>query len=75
MKSGMQIAKEEERALEKVFKAEIEGRLPFQSKARVFKTLAGYGWLEWGEVQMGMITVKGWYLTHEGRCLYCSTCV
>lgn len=65
-------------ALEKVFAAEIENRLPFQSKARVFQDLAADGLLEPMERKFGAgwsaITVSGWQLTHAGRLLYCSSC-
>jgi hypothetical protein len=65
-------------ALEKVFHAEIEARLPFQSKARVFQELADLGLLESMERKFGTgwtgITVTGWQLTHAGRFLYCSSC-
>jgi len=65
-------------ALEKVFAAEINGHLPFQSKAAVFQKLADEGLLEPMERKFGTgwsaVTVKGWQLTHAGRLLYCSNC-
>ena len=66
------------RALERVFAAEIEGRLPFQSKARIFQKLADDGLIEpmernFGHDRFGII-VKGYQLTHAGHLLYCSSC-
>lgn len=65
-------------ALEKVFAAEIENRLPFQSKARIFRQLADDGLIEPMERNFGHdrfgVRVKGYQLTHAGRLLYCSSC-
>ena len=66
-------------ALEKVFAAEIENRLPFQSKARIFQRLVDDGLVEpmertFGGDRFGAIVVKGYQLTHAGRLLYCSSC-
>lgn len=70
--------KAELNALEKVFAAEIEGHLPFQSKAKMFKQLAEDGLLAPMERRFGdgrwAVTVSGWQLTHAGRVLYCSSC-
>ena len=72
------IAKAEFAALEKVFAAEIENRLPFQSKAKVYTTMEGYGWVQRMARKFGkppfLATVVGWALTDEGRYLYCSCC-
>lgn len=66
------------RALEKVFAAEIEGRLPYQSKALLFLDLCDDGLVQPMERSFrdrwGAVTVKGWQLTHAGRFLYCSSC-
>ena len=68
------------RALERVFAAEIEGRLPFQSKAKIFRQLADEGLIEpmerkfAGDRIFGAVTVTGWQLTHAGRILYCCSC-
>lgn len=65
------------RALERVFAAEIEDRLPFQSKAVIFKTLCEEGLLEPMERRFGgrfPVVVKGYQLTHAGRLMYCSAC-
>lgn len=67
------------KALERVFAAEIEGRLPFQSKARVYQHLADEGLVEpmerrFSGDRFGAITVRGWQLTHAGRLFYCMSC-
>lgn len=64
-------------ALEKVFAAEIEGRLPFQSKAKIFQKLADEGFIAPMERKFGgqfPVTVTGWELTHAGRIAYCVSC-
>lgn len=66
-------------ALEKVFAAEIEDRLPFQSKAKIFQRLCDEGMLqpmtrEFRPDRFGAITVSGYQLTHSGRLAYCMTC-
>lgn len=65
------------KALERVFAAEIEDRLPFQSKAKIFQRLCEDGLLAPMERKFGgrfPITVRGYELTHAGRFLYCSEC-
>ena len=66
------------KALERIFAAEIEGRLPYQSKARIFTKLADDGLVAPMERRFGhdrfAVTVTGWQLTHAGRLLYCSNC-
>ena len=71
--------KAELNALEKVFTAEIEDRLPFQSKAKIFRQLCEDGMLEPMERQFrpdrfGAITVSGYQLSHAGRLTYCMSC-
>jgi hypothetical protein len=69
--------KKDLKALEKVFAAEIEGRLPFQSKALVYLDLYDEGLVQPMEVTFGgrfPVTVKGWQLTHAGRITYCASC-
>lgn len=65
-------------ALEKVFAAEVENRLPFQSKAKIYQQLADDGLIEPMERVFRSshfpLTVKGYQLTHAGRILYCSSC-
>ncbi|MBC2659791.1 hypothetical protein H7A76_30525 [Pseudomonas sp. MSSRFD41] len=60
--------------LEKVFSAEIEGRLPFQTKSKLAKEMEEFGYLEFGSERMGIVTVSGYYLTHAGRLAYCEQC-
>lgn len=66
------------RALERVFAAEINGHLPFQSKARIYQTLNDEGLVAPMERKFGSgmwaATAKGWQLTHAGRLLYCMSC-
>lgn len=67
------------KALEKVFAAEIEGRLPFQSKAKVFQRLKDEGLVEpmerrFGSDRFGPIIMSGYQLTHAGRLMYCLSC-
>lgn len=61
-------------ALEKVFATEVEGRLPFQSKAFIFKRLTSQGLLAEMEDTIGGVLVKGYQLTHIGRLKYCMQC-
>lgn len=66
-------------ALERVFAAEVEGRLPFQSKAAIFKQLCEEGLLvpmerNFGRDRLGAITASGYQLTHAGRFAYCASC-
>ncbi len=66
-------------ALEKVFAAEIEGRLPFQSKAKIYQKLEDDGLValmkrEFARDRFGAIIVTGYELTHAGRLLYCLSC-
>lgn len=67
------------KALERVFAAEIDGRLPLRSKAKIFQRLADDGLVapmerQFGVGPWGTLTVTGWQLTHAGRLLYCSSC-
>ena len=66
------------RALEKVFAAEIDNRLPFQSKAKIYRDLLSVGLLRWMERKIGTdrsgMTVSGYELSHAGRILYCTSC-
>ena len=64
------------KALERIWAAEIEGRLPLQSKAAVFKELEIMGYAKHdsktlGRDRFGALVVSGWYLTHAGRLTYC----
>lgn len=65
------------RALGRVFAAEVEGRLPFQSKAKIFRELCESGMVEPMEWTLGgrlPVTVSGYQLTHAGRMAYCCSC-
>lgn len=73
------MTKAELNALEKVFAAEIENRLPFQSKAKLFSRLCDEGYLSimhrtFGSPARLPVTVKGYELTHMGRLAYCVSC-
>lgn len=65
-------------ALEKVFAAEIEDRLPFQSKAKIYQELCDRGLLQPMRRKFGSgwsaVTASGYQLTHAGRIIYCSSC-
>ena len=58
-------------ALERVFAAEIDGMLPFQSKAAVFKDLLAEGLVERCSRRFGSgwsaLVVSGYEMTHAGR--------
>lgn len=65
------------RALEKIFAAEIEGRLPYQSRSKVYLQLERDGLVAVMErIFPGRLSVvvTGWQLTHAGRYLYCLSC-
>jgi hypothetical protein len=67
------------RALENVFAAEIDNRLPFQSKAAIYKQLRDEGLLQDMVITLGpgssfAVTVRGYQLTHAGRLTYCLSC-
>lgn len=70
--------KAELKALEKVFAAEVENRLPFQSKAAIYQSLLEQGMIQPFETTFGQgwsaVTVKGYQLTHLGRMSYCLSC-
>ena len=72
------MTKAELNALEKVFAAEIDNRLPFQSKAKIFQRLCDDGYLQPMERRFGAgwssINVTGYQLTHLGRLTYCASC-
>jgi len=65
-------------ALERVFEAEIENRLPFQSNAKIYQQLERHGLLTFGKevrpTQFGDLVIKGYWLTHAGRIMYCQEC-
>ena len=67
------------KALEKVFAATVENRLPFQSKAAIYKRLEAQGLIQpYSEIngrdRFGAIEVKGYQLTQLGMLTYCTSC-
>lgn len=75
----MKMTKAELKMLERAFAAEIEDRLPFQSRSQLAFDLAAEGLLQPMQVdfkadRFGPIVVKGWQLTHLGRMTYCVSC-
>ena len=73
------LRKAEMDALGRVFEAEIEDRLPLQSKAKIFEQLKADGFVEFttinrGRDRFGSIDVKGYVLTHAGRLTFCMNC-
>ena len=77
--SGAMTDKATIKALERVFAAEINGRLPYQSKAHIFEKLCAEGLVQKMDRRFGgndrfAVTVTGWELTHAGRILYCLEC-
>ena len=60
--------------LERVFAAEVENRLPYQTKSKLAVEMEEFGYLELGSERMGVVTVSGYYLTHAGRLAYCEEC-
>lgn len=66
-------------ALEKVFAAEINGRLPFQSDAAIYRVLCEEGLLApmqktFGSLGRFPVVSTGYQLTHAGRIMYCESC-
>jgi hypothetical protein len=78
MEDKPKLKKKDFRLLEKVFSAEINGLLPFQSRSKEYKRLEEEGLVQWGEEVMPegkfVFRIKGWYLTHAGRYEYCRSC-
>lgn len=65
--------------LERIFDAEINNRLLFQSKSKHLLQLEQEGMVEQvtrslGKDRFGAITVSGWALTDLGRLTYCESC-
>ena len=64
-------------AIGAVFAAEVYGRLPFQSKGKIYADLQQAGYVEpfsriFGAGGHFPVTVSGYALTHAGRYAYCS---
>ena len=60
-----------------VFAAEVQNRLPFQSKAAMIKRLAAKGFVEPMTLTIPpafTVKVTGWTLTQLGRLTYCKSC-
>ena len=72
--SEKRVTKRWQKALEKIFEAEIYDRLPLQSKAKVFDELASEGMVKEYTRNFGRIEVRGWALTQYGRFTYCVCC-
>ncbi len=70
--------KKELAVLENVFLAEIQNRLPFQTKSKLAQDLAERGFLEYVEAErrgtLGVLTIAGYCLTHLGRLTCCESC-
>lgn len=64
--------KAEMQMLEKVWIAEVEDRLPFQTKSKVAVSLVEQNLLQPDTAVISGVSVKGYALTHAGRFLYCS---
>lgn len=63
--------------LEKLFAAEVEGRLPFQTKAKWIYKLSDEGYVQAMTTRLGgqfPLRIDGWQLTHLGRLTYCESC-
>ena len=67
------MTKAELQMLEKVWIAEVEDRLPFQTKSKVALKLVEDQMLQPVETVMSGIKIAGYELTHAGRFYYCST--
>jgi len=74
---GHKVLKKHFNALGKIFEREIDGTLPFQSKAKIYAELEADGMVEkYTRVFGGRfpLAVTGWVLTQRGRLLYCQAC-
>ena len=69
------LTKADVNALGKIFAAEINGNLPFQSKAQIYLELCDRGLAAPMMRRLGSgpfaVIVRGFELTHAGRLLYC----
>lgn len=71
--------KQDLKMLERIFEAEINGRLPFQSKSKHMAQLHEDGLVEpmtrsFGRDRFGAVEVTGWILTLAGHFAYCDSC-
>ena len=64
--------------MERLFGAEIDGKLPLQSRARVYHELQEMKLAEPDERTFGFgpfaVVVRGWRLTAFGHLTYCTSC-
>lgn len=60
--------------LGRIFAAEVDGRLPYQSKSKEYPKLEEDGLCEGVTRRFGPVIVQGWILTHLGRMAYCQAC-
>lgn len=70
------MTKKEHDALGQIFAAEIYNRLPYQSKAKIYKSMEEQGLVFFEETLLPghpPVRVPGYYLTHKGRFAYCSS--
>lgn len=73
------MTKRDLKMLERIFEAEIYGRLPSQSKSNHLLELQEVGLVEpmtrtFGRDRFGVIEVTGWALTLAGNFAYCDSC-
>ena len=68
------MTKAEMQMLEKVWLAEVENRLPFQTKSKVAQKLVDDGMLQPDVTTISGIKIEGFALTHAGRFTYCNSC-
>jgi len=63
-------------ALGKIFAAEIDGMLPYQSRVKIYEDLIAAGLVEsmHRRSPKGFWVEAGYALTEKGRMLYCSNC-
>ena len=78
MSDAVPLPKYKRAALEKVFGAEIRGRM-LQSKARIYALLEEEEYVKqtteiYGAGERFPVTATGWVLTHKGRIVYCESC-
>ncbi|YCH23136.1 hypothetical protein M1D96_06425 [Pseudomonas sp. D1-3] len=66
--------KRELKVLEEAFWAEVENRLPYQSRSKLAASLCERGMLQEDIRKIGMVTLSGYCLTHAGRIAYCQSC-
>lgn len=62
--------------LERIFTAEIENRLPFQTRGSRILRLQEQGFVQPMVIRIGSppCRVEGWCLTEKGRFEYCQSC-